>query len=81
MSSALQRLEDRPRGEDARLHRVVDPLQRGDVDQAGGVTGDEQAVAVQPLRDRVEAAFGNRLRAPLDHLAALEVLADAAGAT
>ena len=69
----LQRREDGPRRQDPGLHRVVDALERGHLHEAGGVAHHHQAVAVPPFRHRVEAALGDRLGAPLDQLAALEV--------
>src|SRR3989449_3644524 len=72
----LERGEHRARGVDARLHRVVDPLERGDVHEPGRVAQDEDARAVAALRDRVVAPFGDRLRSPLDRLPALEVASE-----
>ncbi len=70
--AGTQRREDRARGEDPGLHRVVDALQRSDVDEPRGVADHDQAVAVEPLRHRPVAALGDRLRAPLEQLAAVE---------
>ena len=68
-----ERLEGGPGGEDARLHGVVDALERRHVNEPRRVAHQEEALAVPPLRQRVEAALGNRLRAPLQQLAALEI--------
>ncbi len=65
---------DGPRGEDPRLHGVVDALERRHVHEAGRVAQDDDAVARAARRDRVVAAFGDRLGAPLNHLAAFQVL-------
>ena len=61
-------------GEPARLDRVVDSFQRGHVHEAGAVAAEQQAGRVQPVRQREEAALGDRLRAPLEPLAAVEDL-------
>ena len=73
---ALEHRERRLGGERARFDRVVDPLQRRHVDEAGSVAREQQARRVQPLRQRQESPFGDRLRAPGDPLAAVEQLAD-----
>ena len=52
------------------------PLSDGHVHEARGVAGDQHAVAAAPLGQRVVAALGNGLGAPLDQLAALEVRAE-----
>ena len=66
-----QRLEYGLRGEHAALDGRVDALQALRVEEARGVADEQEAVAVE-LRDGVEAARGNRLRAVADHLAAFE---------
>src|SRR4029453_13290955 len=70
--SGLQRREGCLGGEAARLDRVVDPLQRRHVDEAGGVARQKQAGCMELSRQRDETALGNRLRAPPDPLAAVE---------
>ena len=71
----FERLEDRPRRVDPRLHREVNALQRRHVHETGGVPQQHDAVAGAPLGERVESSFRDRLRAPLDHLPALEDVA------
>ena len=64
-----------PRGlgrEPPRLDRVVDALQRRHVHDADAVAAEQQPGRVEPPRQRDEAALRDRLRAPLDPLAALE---------
>ncbi len=56
--------------------RVVHALERGDVDHAGAVAAQEEPRRVQPLRERVMATARDRLRAPLETLAAFEQRAD-----
>src|SRR2546425_12491180 len=53
-----ERGEHRARGVDARLHRVVDPLERGDVHETGRAAQEADARAVAALRDRGVAPFG-----------------------
>ena len=67
--AALERPERRLRRHDPGLDRVVDPLQRRHVDEARALAGEQQARRMEPLRQRVEAALGDRLRAPGDPLA------------
>ena len=66
----------RPRPRAARLDRVVHALERRDVHHPDSVAAEEQSRRVEPRRERVEAAARDRLRAPLDALAAVEQLAD-----
>ena len=68
----LERGVDGARREDARVHRVVDPLQRSDVDVPRRVAHDADAAPVPALGQRQVPAFWNRLGAPLHHLAAIE---------
>src|SRR5712691_1698432 len=53
----------------------MDAFQGRNVHQSGTVAADQQPGGVQLLRQRQEAAFGNRLGAPFDTLAAFEQLA------
>jgi hypothetical protein len=69
----LQPAEDRARGVDAGLDGVVDALEGRDLDEAGRVAEDHDAVAAAPFGQRVVAALGDRLRAPLDQFAAFEI--------
>src|SRR5262249_45326103 len=73
---ALERPVGGLRREATGLDRVVDALERRDVDEAGAVAAEQQPGRVQLLRQREEAAGRDRLRAPLDALAALEQLPD-----
>src|SRR5256714_8019923 len=70
-----QRLEYGLRGEHAALDGRVDALQPLRVEKARGVADEQEAVAVE-LRDGVEAARGNRLRAVANHLAAFKEARD-----
>ena len=65
-------LIDRTRGVNAGLHRVVDPLERGNVHKSRGVAKDDDSLARAALRERIEAALGDGLRAPLHHLTTRE---------
>ena len=65
------RVERRLGGEHAGPHREVDALEPHRVQEPAGVAGDQRAVGVD-ARDRVPAAFGQRLGAVAHHLAALE---------
>ena len=64
---------------DARLHRVVDALERRDVHEPRGVADHQQRRPRAPLGQRVVAALRDGLGAPLHHLAALEVAGGRAG--
>src|SRR5215203_524447 len=68
-----QRLEDRLRGEHAALDGRVDALEALRVEEAGRVADEQEAVAVE-LRDGVEAAGRDGLRAVADHPPAFEQL-------
>ena len=81
---ARRRASDAPRRlrrEPPRLDRVVDPLQRRHVDEPDAVAAQQQPGAWNAPRQRDEAALGDRLRAPLDPLAAVEDRAACAGAS
>ena len=76
VAAALQALVDRLGGEHARVHRVVDALERRHVHHAGAVADDRHARRPQLPRLRPVAARRDRLRAPADALAALDDLRD-----
>ena len=65
---------DRARREHPRLHGVVDSLERRHVHETGRVAQDHDTVTRAARGGRVVAALGDRLRTPLHHLAALQVL-------
>ena len=50
----------------------MNPLERGHVHESRGVAEQHDPVSRAARGQRVEAAFGDRLRAPLDHLPTLE---------
>ena len=74
MLPSFERGVDLLRRQHPRLDRVVDALQRRQVDHAGRVAG-EHGARHRELRHRPVAAGRDRLGAPADPLAALEDLA------
>ena len=67
--------------EPSRLDRVVHALERRDVHHAGAVAAQQQARRVELLRECVEPAARDGLRAPLEPLAAVEDRPDLSGAS
>ena len=74
--AALERAERRLGREPTRLDRVVDALQPRHVDEPRALADEQEPRRVEPARQRVVAALGDRLRAPRDALAATEDLPD-----
>ena len=72
VSPDLEALVDRLGREHARVHRVVDALERRDVHHARAVARDHHARRPESARLRPVAAGGDRLGPPPDALAALE---------
>src|SRR5205807_9963454 len=68
----LQRREGGFRREPPGLDGVVDALERGHVHESRAVSAEQEAGRVKTIREREEAAFRNRLRAPGEPLAALD---------
>src|SRR5881394_230660 len=52
----------------------MDALERSDFDQACSIADNHHAIAAAAVCQRMIAAFRNRLCAPLDHFATLQVL-------
>src|SRR5215475_3350025 len=70
-----ERLEDSLGGEHPRLYSHVDAFEPLRIEEAGRIADDQKTVAVV-FRLRQQSAFGNGLRAVMEHLAAFEHLRD-----
>src|SRR4051794_23897978 len=71
-AAALERPPRRLGGESPRLDRVVDALERRHIHETDTVARQQEARRVEALRQRDEPTLGDRLRAPLHALAAVE---------
>src|SRR5215813_5191515 len=70
-TSREQRLEDRLGREHSRFHGHVNAFEPLRIKEAGRIADDQKSVAVI-FRLRKQAAFGNSLRAVMQHLPAFE---------